>query len=467
MKAIVLAAGGPKPSWFPPDPKPPVLFHWHGEMILERVIRVLKESGIRDIRIVAGYKANLIEEMNERCEWGCEVVLNTRWEEDAVNSLLQGIKGVEDDVLIILGDLLVHPDQIRSFLECEAPLAWIKSVRYRCGAPLGWVSTDTVWPSNTDRQAVIVRVSKEKLCIFEDVYDNMNRYLERVEYNRGMYDGLPPSLGFGDCIVAALYETLDRNGPVADVELDSCPADLDYYWQMDESMVPFQEQIEGQLSNGKFITFPISLDDSRFYQKEYTIQEEDVIIDAGALVGAYALKHADIASKIYAFEPYPRNFRLLEENIEKNKLSNIVAYKFALGDRHARVWLYLNGSSAGRSLVFKQADGISPVTDISEKIDLEIDKPTHLGVFMVRLDNVIEIQEKVDFIKINVQGSEEDVLRGSTGLFEPPLHLGIAAYHYKDEMKRIIEFLDEYGFETSSYNNGFIRGGRFVYASLE
>jgi len=115
MKAIILAAGGPKSSWFPPDPKPPVLFHWHGEMILERVVHVLRESGIRDIRIVAGYKANMIEEMNETREWGCEVVLNARWEEDAVNSLLQGIKGVEDDVLIILGDLLVHPDQIRSF----------------------------------------------------------------------------------------------------------------------------------------------------------------------------------------------------------------------------------------------------------------------------------------------------------------------------------------------------------------
>src|SRR5882672_6720705 len=55
------------------------------------------------------------------------------------------------------------------------------------------------------------------------------------------------------------------------------------------------------------------------------------VLDIGANVGAHAICFARKAQTVYAFEPQPHTFRLLEANLAINLARNVIAMPFALG----------------------------------------------------------------------------------------------------------------------------------------
>lgn len=187
------------------------------------------------------------------------------------------------------------------------------------------------------------------------------------------------------------------------------------------------------------------------YELGYKIKEGDIIIDIGAMVGTFSLKHARTASKIYAFEPFPASFELLRNNIARNKFGNIIAYNLALSHKKGVLKLWLHDNPGSQSVVMQgDADRFIPIKS-------------------VRLDEVDEVtkEENIDFIKIDAEGAELYILKGATGLFKPPLHLGVAAYHFEEEMEQIKKFLEEKNFEISTLDWGPFQGTRFVHAKLE
>lgn len=76
--AIILAAG--TSSRFIPLSRecPKGLLEVKGEVLIERQIRQLKEAGVSDICVVAGYKAEMFEYLKEK--FGVEIVLNEDYE---------------------------------------------------------------------------------------------------------------------------------------------------------------------------------------------------------------------------------------------------------------------------------------------------------------------------------------------------------------------------------------------------
>ena len=76
MKCIILAAGSmikreaPKSGAWPKHPKPKTLYHVRGGVLLERQVRLLQEVGMNDIRVVLGYRKEMIEQLTEwMLEW--------------------------------------------------------------------------------------------------------------------------------------------------------------------------------------------------------------------------------------------------------------------------------------------------------------------------------------------------------------------------------------------------------------
>ncbi|MBA7489847.1 hypothetical protein ES702_00381 [subsurface metagenome] len=117
MKAIIFAAG-PTDALsyvygFPKGAKPKCLFHYKGEILLERQVRLLRKCGIKDIRVVVGYKKGFIERFNKRKKLGLKLIYNPEAATDnkrsgwkkAWTSWKVGLKGIADDVLLILGDV--------------------------------------------------------------------------------------------------------------------------------------------------------------------------------------------------------------------------------------------------------------------------------------------------------------------------------------------------------------------------
>jgi len=222
IKAVVLAAGRPGDT-FPNNSKQKILYHVNGEILLERLIHQLREAGFEDIRLVTGYGARGIEEFNRDRNLDLELVYNPEWDGDPVESIKVGVKDLNDDALIIFADILANTQIFKKFLECEAPLAWIKTI-IPWGAPL---PPDEVYKN--DRQVCIVKVAHEKLTIFEE--ENAEKYLTQI-INRCYPD--MTERDDGGRSNALFLEGMYRNGPVEEIIVPSPIRDIDYYDQTDE-----------------------------------------------------------------------------------------------------------------------------------------------------------------------------------------------------------------------------------------
>ena len=147
-----------------------------------------------------------------------------------------------------------------------------------------------------------------------------------------------------------------------------------------------------------------------------------VVIDVGAHVGYYSLlaaKHVGPTGKVYAFEPEPRNHKLLLSNIERNGYTNIVPINKGVSNRVGSTTLFLTALDNGRHSAYRHR---SP-----ERGSVSVEATT--------IDDFLDAQgwPKVDLVKVDVEGAEMDVLQGMDRLF-----------HESPDLKLIVEYNPTY-----------------------
>ena len=122
------------------------------------------------------------------------------------------------------------------------------------------------------------------------------------------------------------------------------------------------------------------------------------VVDVGANIGFYTLVFADLvgaAGKVIAFEPHPDLYRAAAENVRRNGKSGIVRiHNCALGAQAGELYLQPGHMNSGDNRLQRSGN---PARSIAVQVK--------------RLDDVLA-SEKVDWIKIDVQGWECDVLEG-------------------------------------------------------
>jgi FkbM family methyltransferase len=119
------------------------------------------------------------------------------------------------------------------------------------------------------------------------------------------------------------------------------------------------------------------------------------LIFAGAHVGALLVPIVRAASTqaVLAFEPSPRNFRLLTMNLNLNGIGGEVARNLALGERPGTIKFTENSINTGNSRI-AAADG-------------------EITVAMETLDRTIPADwESIDLIVMDTEGSEAAAMRG-------------------------------------------------------
>jgi FkbM family methyltransferase len=141
-------------------------------------------------------------------------------------------------------------------------------------------------------------------------------------------------------------------------------------------------------------------------------QRGEVFIDIGANVGLYSLIASRRFRRVYAFEPNPKTRPVLEETIRKLDRRNVTVYPVALSNFKGETMLYL-GPHEGFS---GSADTILPVFQYAPNATPEggLDH-TFIGKEAVKVqvstyDSIIK--EKVDLVKVDVEGAEFLVLEG-------------------------------------------------------
>ena len=137
------------------------------------------------------------------------------------------------------------------------------------------------------------------------------------------------------------------------------------------------------------------------------LSEGDVVVDIGANFGWYTTLFGTLIGdkgKVYAFEPVPKIFEQLSENIAINNLNErCVTNRMALGDEQKTVNLnvFHDLPASHSSISDLGRDGFE---SFSADMDL-------LDNFLIK-----ESISKVDFLKCDVEGAELIALRGAKNL---------------------------------------------------
>jgi len=161
------------------------------------------------------------------------------------------------------------------------------------------------------------------------------------------------------------------------------------------------------------------------------------IWDIGANVGLYTLASAravGTGGRVVAFEPMPRNLEFLRRHILLNGVSNVEVCEAAAVD------------VAG---IVGMADGDSP-----SEFRVELG-----GAWRVRAIALDGWQAETaspapHVVKIDVEGSEDAVLRGGRRTFahfRPTLYLSL---HGESQRRACRRLLDEWGYRTTSLERG-------------
>lgn len=129
-----------------------------------------------------------------------------------------------------------------------------------------------------------------------------------------------------------------------------------------------------------------------------------VVLDVGANFGVMSVimsRLSDPGGHVFAFEPIPTTFKTLEKNIRRNGCSNVTCLGLGVGAKTGTL-RFTDSTDAATNRMDPAADLAVPVTSVDE--------------FCAEKDI-----DRIDFLKIDVEGAELQVLEGSRQHFEAGL----------------------------------------------
>jgi FkbM family methyltransferase len=176
-------------------------------------------------------------------------------------------------------------------------------------------------------------------------------------------------------------------------------------------------------------------------EEHFTPKGGDIVVDVGAHAGHYTLissKRVGQNGKVVAIEADPSNFEILNRNIKLNGLTNIIPLNYAAYSKQTKVKLYLPVEESGFSIY----NTIMVNRAKPEEKFIEVNANT--------LDNLLQQNgiRDANWIKIDVEGAELDVLKGATDALSKSKGIALLIeVHGLDNYTPVVEFLNRYNFK--------------------
>jgi FkbM family methyltransferase len=197
----------------------------------------------------------------------------------------------------------------------------------------------------------------------------------------------------------------------------------------------------------------------RFYERYgFVIREGWTVVDIGGGIGDYSIyaatSHANV--RVLAFEPFPDSYRLLQENIKINQISNIESFSQAVSSRDGMMEFSSPSSDPLSIQTTSNPTDIAGVSTSTRAVSLA-SIPARYNV------------ERIDLLKLDCEGAEYDILIGSDPAVLEKIdrivmeyHDGITGFTHTD----LVNFLTEHGYQVNTWKNfahdhiGYLRAHR-------
>ncbi len=174
------------------------------------------------------------------------------------------------------------------------------------------------------------------------------------------------------------------------------------------------------------------------------VKKDSIVLDVGSHLGYYACLSGKIAEqgKVHAFEVDPKGLELLERNVELNRLNNIVIHHVAVSGRNGiERFPVLDNPNAG--------------------LGKNVQSDEYFEVPSVKLDDFVKKEGiQPDFIKIDVEGAELEVLKGMSDILDyPDINLLVEIHPpklkrlFNSNYKDVLAILDNKGFKMTNIDH--------------
>ena len=179
--------------------------------------------------------------------------------------------------------------------------------------------------------------------------------------------------------------------------------------------------------------------------EHFTPKQGDIVVDIGAHIGLYTIissKRVGTNGKVIAIEADPGNFEMLNRNIKLNQLTNVISLNYAVYSKETKIKLYLPSGESG----FTKYNTI--VSDWANNEDKFVEVNANTLDYLLQLNQIRE--EEVNWIKIDVEGAEFEVLKGATNVLSKSKDIALLMeLHGPPNVYRpkVQEFLNLYNFK--------------------
>lgn len=169
------------------------------------------------------------------------------------------------------------------------------------------------------------------------------------------------------------------------------------------------------------------------------IKKGDTVIEAGANLGSETLLMSKLVGNgmVYGFEPNPYTFERLSINVSINNLSNVKVFDVAMGESDGNISFNIypkDFCNPGMSSKYMETSITRKITVVQKTLDTFV-KEQNIG--------------KVDFLKMDIQGAEMDLLMGASQTIskhKPAIFLEALALY--NDTKALYEKFKEYGYNV-------------------
>lgn len=185
------------------------------------------------------------------------------------------------------------------------------------------------------------------------------------------------------------------------------------------------------------------------------ISSNDVVVDVGANIGYITglfSRWVGPNGKVHSFEAVPRTFDLLAYAVKSIGLKNVVLHACGASDRDGSAEISVPQHDWGGENLYESA--------IVGKSD-EAGPGKTETIAVKALDSVLgEVEEKISFLKIDVEGHELEVIHGAAGILSKhlPAFLIEVDGDPEEEGSRasaLFHYLEKRGYAPYLYSDGF------------